>query len=354
MSLGAGEVPVFVYHDVDPEEFRRDLAFLSDNGYRTLTTDEFLRRPSADGGERAVLLTFDDALRNFWDVVLPLLRQFGACATLFAATHWMEGAAGPRRDGEPDGGVEPGMFMTWEQLRASRDSGLVDVQSHGHRHALVYTSSRLVDFASPALLAGHHLYDWPMRRAGNRDVLGRPPMGTPIYESTPLLSAEHRMLEDESVVDACVGHVEQRGGLAWFSRNGWRRELLELHARSSRRGPGLTPMPAEDYQGLLESEVRFTRERFERELGGPPRFLAFPWMLGSARSLELAARAGVEAVFGVGIDFRRIRRMKGPLPAFGRSKGEWLRFLPGRGRARLSSIVPRKMAGFFRDQHLAH
>jgi hypothetical protein len=244
--------------------------------------------------------------------------------------------------------------MTWEHLRACAASGLVDVQSHAHRHALVYTSPRLVDFASPSLLARHHLYDWPMRRSGDRDVLGRPPLGTPIYESTPLLSASERFIEDEAVVNACLEHVAARGGADWFSTPGWRTELLRVHTRAARESGGPSRVAPDEFGRLLESELLLTKGRFETELGRPPRYLAYPWMLGSARSIELAARAGLEAVFGVGIDFRRIRRMNGPVPAFGRTKGDWLRFLPGRGRSHLATVVPRKLAGFFRDQHLAH
>ncbi len=58
------QAPVFVYHEVEAAAFEADLRFLTENGYRTLGADEFV----ACGGRaaRAVLLTFDDARRNFW------------------------------------------------------------------------------------------------------------------------------------------------------------------------------------------------------------------------------------------------------------------------------------------------
>ena len=33
------EIPVFVYHAVEPERFERQLKYLADNGYRTVNSD---------------------------------------------------------------------------------------------------------------------------------------------------------------------------------------------------------------------------------------------------------------------------------------------------------------------------
>jgi hypothetical protein len=193
-----------------------------------------------------------------------------------------------------------------------------------------------------------------MRRVDGRDVQGPPPLGTPIYESTPLLSARQRVIEDEDVVNACLEYVATRGGEDWFAQDRWRQELFQVHARAMRRSAGASVAPAEEFDLLLRSEFDLSRRSFEAELGRTPQYLAYPWMLGSDRSLELAAQAGIQAAFGVGFDFRRARRLHGPMPAFGRTKGEWLRFLPGRGRSHLLATLPRKIKGFFRQQHLAH
>jgi peptidoglycan/xylan/chitin deacetylase (PgdA/CDA1 family) len=354
MPIDEGSIPVFCFHDVNPEAFTQDLTFLRENGYQTLTTDEFVERRRARPDKRAVLLTFDDASRNFWDVTFPLLRQFEMRATLFAPTHWMTGASAPQNGTGLDVHSDRASFMSWSHVRACDRSGLVDVQSHAHRHALVYTSARLVNFASPALLAQHPLYDWPMRRVGSRDVLGRPPLGTPIYESIPLLSASQRMIENEDVVNACLEHVAGQGGEEWFANRSWRQELLQVHARAAARSAPHSLVSTDEFDELLRSEFEQSRRLFESELGRAPRHLAFPWMLGTDRSLALAAQAGILAAFGVGFDYRRARRLSGPIPTFGRTKGEWLRFLPGRGRSRLLTALPRKIKGFFRHQHLAH
>jgi peptidoglycan/xylan/chitin deacetylase (PgdA/CDA1 family) len=347
------EIPVFIYHDVEVESFTADLQFLAANRYRTLTTEEFVGAMRGGCQDRCVLLTFDDARRNFFDVAFPLLQQYGVKATLFAPTYWVQ--SGSDAAGQASGNASlQNLFMTWEELRGCKQSGLVDVQSHAHRHALIYTSERLVGFASPALLKSQHLYDWPMRWDGQVDVLGPPPIGTPIYGAHPLLSAPYRILEDPELTRICQERVAREGGEAFFSRADCSARLRTTYRDTRRRSHGAKRLEGKRFEELAASEFLFTQRLFESELGGKARYLAYPWMLGSALSLKLATEAGIKAVFGVGLDFRRARRMNRPLPAFGRIKGEWLRFLPGCGRARLGEVVPGKIKGFLRNQHLAH
>jgi hypothetical protein len=90
-------IPIFVFHDVDREGFARDLEFLRQNGYRILTTEEFVSLSQAGRREPAVLLTFDDARRNFWDVAFPVLREFDARATLERGGRGGVPAAGGQR-----------------------------------------------------------------------------------------------------------------------------------------------------------------------------------------------------------------------------------------------------------------
>lgn len=345
-------MPAFVYHEVEAADFAADLDFLRCNGYSTLSTGEYVRQArGAIANQRAVLLTFDDARANFFEVALPILKQFNARATLFVPTYWI-GEGRNVNSAEAPAQSEARLFMTWDQIRACRDSGLVDVQSHSHRHALVYISNQLVGFAMPERLECGHLYDWPMRRRGHRDILGRPPPGTPFYVAQPLLSASFRILEDPVAVRACQQLVADGGGAAYFQRSGWKKRLKSVHQAAA--GRGMQRMEKQDFQSLLVSEFELSQKIFEMELGTAARYFAYPWMLGSADSLTAAARTGIEAVFGVGLDFHRAAKVAVFLPAFGRFKSDWLRFLPGHGRSKLSDVLPGKFSGLIRSQHLAH
>ena len=349
LAPAAGEIPVFIFHDVEAEAFARQLEFLGTNGYRTLSIAEFLALSSRKGGPRGgrqVLLTFDDARLNFFETALPALRATGSHATLFAPTLWMDGAQRP--------GAE--RFMHWDQLRECAASGLVDVASHAHRHALVFDGARLAGFATPWLLDRYDVYDWPMRHTAAGDRLGRPQLGTPIYGATPLLSARARYLESEALRTACTALVEQSGGSWFFTRPDCYSLLTRLHRSLATSLPGRIAGERE-LESLIASEFELSQAAFKEHLGYAQTALAYPWVLGSPLSIRMAQRFGIRCLFGVATDYGRARAMRragGEPLVFGRMKSDWLELLPGRNRARLLPVLARKLAAFAGQQHLAH
>ena len=98
---------------------RRDLDFLRDNGYTTILPRE-LAAGQLDGGsplpQKAVLLTLDDGYESNYTLAFPLLREYGAKATVSLIT--------ARIDEKADG------FLTWEECREMAKSGLVEFASH--------------------------------------------------------------------------------------------------------------------------------------------------------------------------------------------------------------------------------
>src|SRR5690606_7982688 len=229
------ESPVVTYHDVTAVAQALDLEFLAASGYCTTGLDVILYC-MLDGrcGARLIAFTFYDARRSFWEVAFPLLLAHRARAALFVPTHWIRPAPrrarGPRAAAAAPGAPDPArLFMTWEELRQCARSGRVDVESHAHRHALVHVSDRLAGFATPAALAAHDLFDWPMRRERAGDRCGCPPLGTPVYESAPLLSAARRVIEPQDAVEACRRLVAAGGGAAFFARPDAVRRLRAAH-----------------------------------------------------------------------------------------------------------------------------
>lgn len=70
----------------DLDCFRQNMKYLSDNGYRTLTLDEFYDwycGKTEYYGEKVVVLTFDDGDIENYTNVLPVLREYGFSATVF-------------------------------------------------------------------------------------------------------------------------------------------------------------------------------------------------------------------------------------------------------------------------------
>lgn len=124
--VGAGTVsPV----DVTAADFRGQMEELAGDG-SVVSLDSALALLRNGGAARqpAVVLTFDDAYRNFLTDAWPLLRDLGLPATLFVPTAFIE-------HGEPlpmsaAGALPP---MSWDELARTEEDG-VTLGSHGHSH----------------------------------------------------------------------------------------------------------------------------------------------------------------------------------------------------------------------------
>lgn len=87
----------------------------------------------ADTASRpSVALTFDDGYACLYDHVLPILRDFGATATVFVNTEHLGETA--REGANASFGHYPGeAFLTWRETAALAEAGW-EVGSHGLRH----------------------------------------------------------------------------------------------------------------------------------------------------------------------------------------------------------------------------
>lgn len=123
---------VLCYHDfrenpnkwsITPERLEAHLQTLKALGFTFLTVSEAvdLLTGKWNGSlpERAVVITVDDGFQSAYTVLFPLLKRYGAKATLFVYTDWIGKSKGA---------------LTWEQLREMVQSGLVEVASHTVTH----------------------------------------------------------------------------------------------------------------------------------------------------------------------------------------------------------------------------
>lgn len=129
---------VLMYHRVSPErgdgltvttaQLEAQLRWLQAEGFRFVTAAEALRAAN-DGehndGRDAVLVTFDDAYLDTWQLARPVLRALGVPAIIFVPTAWVGQASGWDRDAQP--------LMDAAQLRAWAGEGF-ELGLHSHRH----------------------------------------------------------------------------------------------------------------------------------------------------------------------------------------------------------------------------
>jgi peptidoglycan/xylan/chitin deacetylase (PgdA/CDA1 family) len=130
-------IPVLMYHKVwngksdkltiTPERLREHWIFLKDQGYHTLSLQEYLEivkgeKPPAD---KSILITFDDGYRNNLVYAYPMLREFGMKATFFIITDTLVADTGGL-DGEEQ-------KMSLNELRLF-DPAIVQLAIHGFEH----------------------------------------------------------------------------------------------------------------------------------------------------------------------------------------------------------------------------
>jgi len=112
----------------------RHFNWLAMQGYQPVSFQQIVdaHHGKAALPEKAVLLTFDDGYRSFYERVLPLLQLYNYPAVLAVTGSWLAVPEG----GEVTYGERERLprdaFLSWSQLREIRDSGLVEIASHSY------------------------------------------------------------------------------------------------------------------------------------------------------------------------------------------------------------------------------
>lgn len=348
---GAGYLPVFTFHTLEPEDFEAKLLYLRENGYRTLTLDEALahvrgEEPAAPG---SVVLTVDDGRLSTWTVGLPLLRRHGMHAAAFLIVGLLgDGPARPTLDqGDPAGGTDAPLdegrdrrtALRWAEVEQLHASDAVEVQSHTWMHRRVTVSRRLRGFVTPD--DGTSPYDLPCRAATEtpeeaRETAWAP--GAPIFEHAPILSVSEAVEPPAGLIRSCVDRVREGGGDHFFTRSGWRRELrriVEEHDGDFRR------VELEPHQ---RRELVTSRRVLNRRLAGADvRHLCLPSGRGSERAARLAREAGYESMLWGPLPADRGNRPGSDPFRIGRIKHDYLHRLPGDGRRSFLGVMADKV-----------
>lgn len=85
------ELPIVMYHHIlkdqsrlnkytiSPDEFRRDMQYLQDNGYTPVLMQDLLLfvQEGVPLPDKPVMITFDDGYESFHEYAYPILKEFG-------------------------------------------------------------------------------------------------------------------------------------------------------------------------------------------------------------------------------------------------------------------------------------
>lgn len=140
-------IPVLMYHALIDEkspdvhfvhvlkhEFAKQMQWLYENGYKTLSLNELYDCLVAGVKvqDKAVVLTFDDGYYSLYTYATPILQQYGFTAVLFLTTASVGETSYsclPHCKAYPLGDRP----LTWEELGEMQQKGW-EIQAHGHRH----------------------------------------------------------------------------------------------------------------------------------------------------------------------------------------------------------------------------
>jgi peptidoglycan/xylan/chitin deacetylase (PgdA/CDA1 family) len=138
-------VPVLLYHSViaggspehqgwitSPEVFAEHMAYLHDEGYKTLTVSEYaaqLVAPMTEAPEKTVVITFDDGFADFTEHAVPVLKRYGLTSTMYVVT----GCVGSTSTWLESAGEGDRPMMGWSDIESLHDAG-VEVGAHTHSH----------------------------------------------------------------------------------------------------------------------------------------------------------------------------------------------------------------------------
>ena len=123
-------IPILLYHGLSDhprsrnlwvQRFDQQLKALADAGYTPLTVAELgeMVNQKRSFPEKPILITFDDARRDAFQLGDPVLKKYGMKATMFIPTAKIN--------------AEDPFFSDWNKNREYAGSGRWDFQAHGHQ-----------------------------------------------------------------------------------------------------------------------------------------------------------------------------------------------------------------------------
>jgi peptidoglycan/xylan/chitin deacetylase (PgdA/CDA1 family) len=298
-SVGA-LLPVFHFHEATPEVLDPAFAYLAENGYRTVGSDDLaaLVRRRQHPGPRSVMLAFDDALASVWIVAGPLLREHGLRAVTYAIPRRVRDAAVERptiEQGARDAiqiDASDDRFATWPELRALSTSGLFEVQSHTHTHAVVFAGDAIVDFVQPAYERQSLFHRPRLGSVGEPAYLQPTALGYPLFARRSRMSDGRRFLPEPSACQALADYVSRNGGAAYFDRPDWQ---TDLRGRAASIGGNWES--DEEREREIEEELALSRDTLAERIGVHVRHACLPWGVSSGTAARALQRLGYETAF---------------------------------------------------------
>lgn len=288
--------------------FEQKIKYLCRNGFNFLFWQDLYEYMS---GKRklklpAVMLTFDDGYLDNWIYVFPIIKKYGAKATIFVNPEFVDPSCEVRpnlddvweRKKKKDELVPYG-FLNWVEMRIMETSKLIDIQSHSLTHTWYFSGPKLLDFYEPDnkkypwLVWNHHPDQKPFYLI--KDKRNLIPAGLPVYEHQKALICK-KYYPPEKVGKGIIDYVQENGNENFFQLKNWRKELEMLHTSLMKKHK-----IGERFENDQEYEKRIFDEHFkskliiEEKLDKKVDFICFPGGGYNQKVLEVAKEVGYKA-----------------------------------------------------------
>lgn len=353
------DIPVFCFHSAKYQLFEKQLQFLNENGYKTLTADELYERRidrNYKNNGKEIVITFDDGMASVWTVAYPLLKKYNHKIISFILPGLMkEGeTVGDTIDdvvseqekiilSNRDYSDEP--LCNWKEVKQMHESGLIDFQSHGMVHSLISVSPKIVDFINPDFDAHHYgNIHIPLYRDAEGNDSREKKMGYPVYQYATRLSGKPRYFDSVEVRQACAAYVLDNGAEHFFQNKKWYSQLRKV-ASEHQVSSGLPQYESsKQVQQEIVNEVKISRLEIEKKLNKKVAHFCFPWFIGSHISTAILEDIGYSSV--------HLGEMNGFVKKFGakypllinRVQEEYLLALPGQAGNSLLQVFLAKIS----------
>lgn len=139
-SKRAAPITIIMYHSISadedgysitPEKFRSQIEFIKNN-YPIIRLNSIKEALALQDQSRKVVITFDDALQDFYENALPLLKRYEVPCTLFIPTGHI---GGHNAWDAPFHNCSRKPLLNESQLFELKETKLIDFGSHGLDHS---------------------------------------------------------------------------------------------------------------------------------------------------------------------------------------------------------------------------
>lgn len=143
MPLRQAGFRILMYHSIGPmepydrlglavsqENFKRQMQFIKDNGFKVFSLFELIEKISygQEIPERSLAITFDDGYKGVLMHGAPILQEYGYTAAIFVTTDWIQGKG---NEGLKSEYWKKWQFLNADDLKILEKNGF-DVQPHSN------------------------------------------------------------------------------------------------------------------------------------------------------------------------------------------------------------------------------